>query len=111
MGNKTRSSTHTPDRKPLTDQSTRADATRIQRIGEPVSFIGVTGIDGKATVTYRNVGEGLLTGAEMTQIVATPRPTSALMTAHKSWETWNPLHSLQATEQVRERPFCVPRLI
>ena len=37
----------------MTDQST----TKVQ-LGEPMSFIGVT---------YRNMGEGLLTGAEMTQ--------------------------------------------
>lgn len=39
----------------MTDQST--DATKVQ-LDKPVSFIGVT---------YRNMGEGFLTGAEMTQ--------------------------------------------
>lgn len=72
-----------------------------------MSFIGVAGIDEQVAVTYRNMGEGLVTGAEMTQRVAAPRPTSA----HKGWETRSTLHSLQATQQVRECPFYVPQLI
>lgn len=48
----------TPDREPMTDQNT--DATKVQ-LGEPMNCIGVTGI------YYRNVGESLFTGAEMTQ--------------------------------------------
>ena len=40
---------------PTTDQST--DTTKVQ-LGEPMSFIGVT---------YRNMGEELLIGTEMTQ--------------------------------------------
>ena len=43
----------TTDRELLTVQST--NTTKVQ-LGEPVSFIGVT---------YRNMGEGLLMGAEM----------------------------------------------
>ena len=42
-------------KEPRTDQS--AHTTRVL-LGEPISFIGVT---------YRNMGEGLVTGAEMTQ--------------------------------------------
>ena len=42
-------------KEPRTDQS--AHTTKVL-LGEPISFIGVT---------YRNMGEGLLTGAEMTQ--------------------------------------------
>lgn len=76
-----------------------------------MSFVGVAGIDEQVAVTYRNRGEGLVTGAEVTQIVAAPRPTSALVTAHKGWETWSTLHSLHATQQVRESPFYVPQLI
>lgn len=45
----------TPDGKPMIDQST--DTTKVQ-LGEPTGFTGVT---------YRNTGEGSLTGAEMTQ--------------------------------------------
>lgn len=43
------------DKEPRTDQS--AHTTKVL-LGEPMGFIGVT---------YRNMGEGLLTGAEMTQ--------------------------------------------
>lgn len=46
----------TPDKEPMTDQST--NATQVQ-LGEPRSFTGFT---------YRNMGEASLTGAEMTQI-------------------------------------------
>lgn len=42
----------TPDREPTTDHST--DSTKVQ----PVSF---------TDATYRRMGEGLLTGAELTQ--------------------------------------------
>ena len=42
-------------KEPRTDQS--AHTTKVL-LGEPISFIGVT---------YRNMSEGLLTGAEMTQ--------------------------------------------
>jgi hypothetical protein len=44
-----------PDKELMTDQST--DTTNIQ-LGEPVSFIHLT---------YWSIGEGLLTGEEMTQ--------------------------------------------
>jgi hypothetical protein len=44
-----------PNREAMIDRST--DTTKVQR-GEPMSLIGVT---------YRNMGEGLLPGAEMTQ--------------------------------------------
>jgi hypothetical protein len=47
--------TCTPNRDPTTDQST--NTTKVQ-LGEPMSFIGVAS---------RNMGERLLTGAEMTQ--------------------------------------------
>lgn len=49
----------------MTDQST--DATKVQ-LDKPVSFIGVTS---------RNMGEGSLKGAEMTQTPASPKPTLA----------------------------------
>lgn len=52
----------TPDREPMTEQC--MNTTKVQ-FGEP-SFIGIT---------YRNVGEGLLTGAEMTQTNALPKHT------------------------------------
>ena len=55
-----RSNTHnlfTPDREPMTDQST--DRTNV---GEPMSFIGVT---------YRNFGDRLLIGANMSSETAT----------------------------------------
>lgn len=45
----------TPDRDTMTDQST--DITKVQ-FGEPVSFVGVT---------YKNMGESLLLGGEITQ--------------------------------------------
>lgn len=45
----------TPDRDPITDQST--DTTKGQ-LGEPMNSLGFV---------YRNMGERLLTGAEMTQ--------------------------------------------
>ena len=54
-------------KEPRTDQS--AHTTKVL-LGEPISFIGVT---------YRNMGEGLLTGAEMT-----PEPTLTWMSGHKS---------------------------
>ena len=51
-------------KEPRTDQS--AHTTKIL-LGEPISFI---------EVTYRNMGEGLLTGAEMTQKTsASTKPT------------------------------------
>lgn len=49
-----RRNTH-PDREPTKDQS--RDVTRVQ-LEETMSFTGVT---------YRNMGEASLTGAEMTQ--------------------------------------------
>ena len=45
----------TPDREIMNVQIT--DTTEVQ-LGEPVSFIGMS---------YRNMGEGLLTGVERTQ--------------------------------------------
>ena len=45
--------------------------TTKDQLGDPMTFIGVTD---------RNIGDGLLTGAEMTQIDASPKPT----TAHES---------------------------
>lgn len=45
----------TPDRKPMTDQS--SDTIKHQ-LGEPMSL---------TEVIYRNAGEGLFTGAERTQ--------------------------------------------
>lgn len=51
------------DRETMIDQS--MNTTKVQ-FGEPISFIGIT---------YRNVGEGLLTGAEITQTNALPKHT------------------------------------
>lgn len=45
----------------MADRST--DTTKVQ-LGEPMSFIGVT---------HRNMGEGLLIGAEMTQRCLQPQ--------------------------------------
>jgi hypothetical protein len=45
----------TTDREPMTDRD--MDTTKVQ-LDEPMSFIGFT---------YRSMGEGLLTGTEMTQ--------------------------------------------
>ena len=53
----------TPDKEPITDL--RIDTIKVQ-IDEQISFIGVT---------YRNMGEGLLIGTEMTQRSASPNPT------------------------------------
>lgn len=44
-------------------------------LDEPIRFIGVI---------FRNVGEGLLTGAEMTLTAMSPKPTQAWMTVHKA---------------------------
>jgi hypothetical protein len=71
---------------------------------KPMSFIGVT---------YRNMGEGFLTGAEMTQ------RQLGLTTAHPSMgdssqelETRSTLHSLQAAPQAGQGPFpVVPQLV
>ena len=78
-----RHNTHlfTLDRNPTTDQST--DTTKVQ-LGKPMSFIGVT---------YRTMGEGLLTRAEMTQRqVYLHSPPSAWVRAHKSWDPGNTAH-------------------
>lgn len=49
------------------------------QLGEPVSFTGVT---------YRNMGEGLLTGAEVTQrqLPQQTKATQAWVTTHNSWK-------------------------
>lgn len=47
--------TFTPDREHTTDEN--SDITKV-RLGEPMSFV---------EVIYSDIGEGLLTGAEMTQ--------------------------------------------
>lgn len=58
----------TPVKDPKTDQS--MDVTKVQ-LGKPVMFL---------EVDYRSMGEGFLTGTEMTQRTALPRPTLL-----KSW--------------------------
>lgn len=69
------------------------EATEVQ-LGEPMSFTGVS---------YRNMGEGSLTGADVTQrkTAAPPYPTPAWVTKLGAWST---LHSLQAAQQVGEGP-------
>lgn len=57
----------------MTDQST--DTTNAQ-FGEPMSFIGIT---------YKWMGEGLFTGAEVTQSHH-QKSTLAWVTAHKLWK-------------------------
>ena len=56
------------------------------------------------------MGEGLLTGAEMTQGQLDYQSHLNISDSSQS-ETWSPLHSLQATQQVRGRPFQVPQLL
>lgn len=50
-----------PDREPMTDQS--LDTTKVQ-LGEPMSFIGFI---------HKNMSEGLLIGAEMTEKQSPPK--------------------------------------
>ena len=69
----------TLDKEPRTDQS--AHTTEVLR-GEPISFIGVT---------YRNMGEGLLTGAEMTQGSCITEAHATWVTAQKAGETAQPI--------------------
>ena len=66
------------------------DTVKVQ-LAEPVSFIGIT---------YRSMGEGLLTRAEMTQRQLHHQGPSSWVTAHKNWETWSKLYSFQAVQQV-----------
>lgn len=53
----------TPESKPLTGHS--IDTTKIH-LGEHMSFFGVI---------YRNMGEGILMGAEITQTTVSPKLT------------------------------------
>ena len=64
----------TLDKEPRTDQS--AHTTEVLH-GEPISFIGVT---------YRNMGEGLITGAEMTQRQLYHQSPHSVGDSSKSWE-------------------------
>ena len=75
----------------MTDQS--KVTTKVQ-LGKPMSFIGII---------YRNMGEGLLKEAEMSQRHLHPRsPPLAWVTAHKagSLECAPVQHSLQAASGV-----------
>lgn len=65
----------TPEREPMIDQNT--DTTKVQR-GEPISCIGVTGS------YYRNTGEFIYRSRSDPEIAASPKPTSARVTAHKA---------------------------
>lgn len=59
----------------MTNEST--DSSRAQ-FGEPLSFIGIT---------YRNMGEGLFTGAKKDSKTTAPlNPTPARVTPHESWK-------------------------
>ena len=78
----------------MTDLSTHA--TKVQ-FGDPMSFTGVMCIPA-------HMGEGSLTGVEMTQTAASAKPTPEL-------GTWCTLHSLQAVPQVGERPFQAAQLV
>lgn len=63
-----------------------------------MSFIGVT---------YRNMGEGSCTGAEMTQRQLYHQGPPQHEWQLTNLETWSTLHSLQAAQQVGECPFRV----
>ena len=86
---------HTLNRDHMTNQST--NITKVQ-LGEPMSFIGVT---------YRNMGEGSCTGAEMTQRQLYHQGPPQHEWQLTNLETWSTLHSLQAAQQVGECPFRV----
>jgi hypothetical protein len=66
---------HTPDWEPTSDQ--RMDTTiQVQR-GKPQSFIGTT---------YRSMGEGILTGIEMTQRQLHFQSPPSISDSSQSWE-------------------------
>ena len=68
-----------------TDQSV---ATTLVRLGEPMSFIGVT---------YRNVGARLLTGARTT---LPPNAHHSMTEGAQKQETGSALHNPQAAQQI-----------
>lgn len=84
-----------PDRESKADQNT--DTTKVQ-LHEPMSFIGVL---------YGNMGEGLLTGVDMTHGQLHRQSTDD---RSQKLGTWNTLHSLQITQSVGECPFQVTDL-
>lgn len=64
-----------------------------------------------AGATYRDVGEGLLTGTEMTQReAASPNPT-LVWEKSQELEIWSTQHSLLAAQQVGECSFSVAQLV
>ena len=79
---------HTLNRDHMTNQST--NITKVQ-LGEPMSFIGVT---------YRNMGEGSCTGAEMTQRQLYHQGPPQHEWQLTNLETWGTLHSLQVAQLV-----------
>ena len=80
----------TPDREHMTDEC--KDTPRIQ-LRETISFIGIT---------YRSLGEGLLTGTEMTQRQLHHQAYSSMRDFSKSWEpgahctAWSQLSRLES---------------
>ena len=87
-----------PGQGPRTDQS--AHPTNVL-LGEPISCIGVL---------YGNMGEGLLTGAEMTQRQRHPRSPHSMGDSSESWAPGEHA-SLHMAQQAGESPFQGPQLV
>lgn len=61
-------------------------------------------------ITYRNVGDGLLRGAEMTQRQLPHQRPPSIGDSPQNLEAGSTLHSLQSAQQVGQCPFQVTDL-
>lgn len=97
-----RCDTHTYSFQTENPPQTREQMPSKVQLKEPMSFIGVT---------YRNMGEGFLTGAEITQRQLPHHSPPQPGDSSQELETRSTLHSLQATQQAGLGPFLeVPQL-
>lgn len=58
-----------------------------------------------------NMGEGLFTGAEMTQDSCIIKVHPNWVAAYKSWVTWSTLHSSHTAQQTGKSPFHVTQWV
>jgi hypothetical protein len=87
------------DWEPTTDQSMHSTEAQL---GEPENF---------TVVTYRSTREGSLTGAEMSQLAASRKPTTDLLTeSSKKLMPWITVPSLRSANRL-ESAFEVPPLV